>query len=138
MEVNSLLVIFKFFECFSFVIERFVSCSNILIRNRVFIFVIDSKQMKQYYTEQHCVSIFCTCVWSVRKPLVFDTQDPEISGFQLRMRIKYKPELQPKMKRRENKNDILLASHQSTYVPEKHVCIQTIHECRKSKRSVVL
>ena len=33
---------------------------------------------------------------------------------------KYKTKLQPKIKRRENKNDILLASHQSTYVPEKH------------------
>ena len=32
---------------------------------------------------------------------------------------KYKTKLQPKMKRRENKSDILLASHQSTYVPEK-------------------
>ena len=29
-------------------------------------------------TEQHCVSIFFTRLWSVRKPLLFDTQNPGI------------------------------------------------------------
>ena len=32
-------------------------------------------------TEQHYVSIFFTRLWSVRKPLLFDTQNPGISGF---------------------------------------------------------
>ena len=48
-------------------------------------------------TEQHYVSIFCTRVWSVGKPLVFDTQNPEISGFQLRMRINTKPNCNQKL-----------------------------------------
>ena len=32
-------------------------------------------------TEQHYVSIFFIRLWSVRKPLLFDTQNPGISGF---------------------------------------------------------
>ena len=37
-------------------------------------------------TEQHYVSIFGTRVWSIGKPLIFDTENPEILGFQLCMR----------------------------------------------------
>ena len=32
-------------------------------------------------TEQHRVSIFFTRLWSVRKPLLFHTRNPGISGF---------------------------------------------------------
>ena len=35
----------------------------------------------KFVTEQHYVSIFFTHLWSVRKPLLFDTQNPRISGF---------------------------------------------------------
>ena len=56
-------------------------------------------------TEQRCVSIFFTCVWSVGKPLIFHAQNPEISGFQLRIHIITKPD---QMKRRESKTEIFV------------------------------
>ena len=71
-------------------------------------------------TEQHYVSIFCTCVWSVSKPLIFDTENREISGFQLRMRINTKSNCKQKWSEERIEMTFLLASHQSTYVPEKH------------------
>ena len=51
---------------------------------------------------EHCVSIFCTRVWSVGKPLFLIT---ESSNFRISTAhaYKYKTKLQPKMKRRENK-----------------------------------
>ena len=45
-------------------------------------------------TEQHYVSIFFTRLWSVRKPLLFDTQNPEISGFSTAHAYKYKTKRQ--------------------------------------------
>ena len=48
-------------------------------------------------TEQHYVSIFFTRLWSVGKPRLFDTENPEISGFQLRMRINTKPNCNQKL-----------------------------------------
>ena len=45
-------------------------------------------------TEQHYVSIFFTRLWSVRKPLLFDTQNPRISGFSAAHTYKYKTERQ--------------------------------------------
>ena len=50
-------------------------------------------------TEQHYVSIFFTRLWSVRKPLPFDTQNPEISGFSTAHGYKYKTKRQANMKR---------------------------------------
>ena len=64
--------------------------------------------------QNNTISIFCTRIWSVSKPLIYHTQNLEITHA-----YKYKTKLQPKMKRRENKNDILVC-HQFTYVPEKH------------------
>ena len=58
-------------------------------------------------TEQHYVSIFFTRLWSVRKPLLFDTQTPEISGFSTAHAYKYKTKRHEKMKRRQ-KNDIFV------------------------------
>ena len=57
-------------------------------------------------TEQRYVSIFFTRLWSVRKPLLFDTQNPEISGFSTAHAYKYK--WQAKVKRRQQKNDIFV------------------------------
>ena len=57
-------------------------------------------------TEQHYVSIFFTCLCSVRKPLLFDTQNPEISGFSTAHAYKYKTKWLAKMKRRRQKSDI--------------------------------
>ena len=50
-------------------------------------------------TEQYYVSIFFTRLWSVRKPLLFDTQNPGISGFSTAHAYKYKTKRQAKMKR---------------------------------------
>ena len=75
-------------------------------------------------TEQHYFSRFFSRLWSVCIPLLFDTQNPGISGFSTVHAYKYqkrqakKTKRQVKMKRRQ-RNDILLISHQSTHVPEK-------------------
>ena len=45
---------------------------------------------------------FFTRLWSVCKPLLFDTQNPEISGnFSAAHAYKYKTKQQAKMKRRQ-------------------------------------
>ena len=51
-------------------------------------------------TEQQYVSIFFTRLWSVRKrkPLLFDTQNPGISGFSTAHACKYKTKQQANMK----------------------------------------
>ena len=54
-------------------------------------------------TEQHYVSIFFTRLWSVRKPLLFDTKNPGISGFSTAHAHKYKTKRQAKMKRDSRK-----------------------------------
>ena len=62
-------------------------------------------------TEQHYVSIFFTRLWSVRKPRLFNTQNPEISGFSTAHAYKYKTKRLTKMKRGQRKmpeNDIFV------------------------------
>ena len=71
-------------------------------------------------TEQHYVSIFFTRIWSVCKPLLFDTQNPEISGFSTAHAYKYKTKRQAKLKRDSRKMTFLLISYQATLVLEKH------------------
>ena len=71
-------------------------------------------------TDQRYVSIFFTRLWSMRKPLLFDTQNPGISGFSTAHAYKYKTKRQAKMKRDSRKMTFLLISHQATLVLEKH------------------
>ena len=71
-------------------------------------------------TEQHYVSIFFTRLWSVRKPLLFDTQKSEISGFSTAHAYKYKSKRQAKMKRDSKKIIFLLISHKATLVLNRH------------------
>ena len=71
-------------------------------------------------TDKHYVSIFLTRLWYVRKPLLFDTQNPEISGFSTAHAYKYKTKRQTKMKQDSKKMTFLLISHQATLVLEKH------------------
>ena len=78
-------------------------------------------------TEQHYVLIFFTRLWSVCKPLLFDTQNPRISGFSTAHAYKYKTKRQAKIKRDSRKMTFLLISHQATLVLEK-VYAQTINE----------
>ena len=55
-------------------------------------------------TKQHYVSIFFTRLWSVCKPLLFDTHNPEIPGFSTAPRAyKYKNKREAKIKRRQKK-----------------------------------
>ena len=73
-------------------------------------------------TEQLYVSIFFTRLWSVRKPLLFDSQNPGISGFSTA--YKYKTKRQAKIKRdsrkiKRRKMTFLLISHLATLVLEK-------------------
>ena len=70
-------------------------------------------------TEQHCVSIFFTRLWSVRKPLLLDTQNPRFSTAHA---SKQKTKRQAKMKRDSRKMTFLLISRQATLVLEKHRC----------------
>ena len=51
----------------------------------------------------------------MRKPLLFDTQNPKISRFSTARAYKYKTKQQAKMKQRQ-KITFLSISHQSTYV----------------------
>ena len=70
-----------------------------------------SRQIFVCVTEQHYVSIFFTRLWSVRKPRLFDTQNPEISGFSTAHAYKYKTKRLAKMKRGQRKmpeNDIFV------------------------------
>ena len=77
-------------------------------------------------TEQHYASIFFTRLWSVRKPLRFDTQNPEMSGFSTADAYKYKTKRQAKMKRNSRKVTFLLISHQKqtteTLINSKKLC----------------
>ena len=57
---------------------------------------------------QHYVSIFLTRLLSVLKPLLFDTQNSEISGFSTAHAYKNKTQRQAKVKRRQQKNDIFV------------------------------
>ena len=70
-------------------------------------------------TEQHYVSIFFTRLWSVRKPLLFDTQNPGISGFSTAHAYKYKTKRQAKMKRDRRKMTFVDKSP-ATLVLENH------------------
>ena len=69
-------------------------------------------------TEHHYV--FSTRVYGLYDlPCFSETQNPRISGFQSRMRVKTKQN--EKQKAETRKTIILLISHQSTfYIPEKH------------------
>ena len=69
---------------------RFInySCCLFTVRNyfphfsRLYIFLVGG-------TEQHYVSIFFTCFWSVHKPRLFDTE--KFQDSQQRMRLNTKP-----------------------------------------------
>ena len=77
---------------------------------------------------------------------VFDTQNPEISGFSTAHAYKYKTKRQAKMKRDSRKMTFLLISHQATLalkmhrfrVKRKMKKKWKMKKWRKSKRSVVL
>ena len=59
-------------------------------------------------------------VFAVRKPLLFDTQNPGIPGFSTAHAYKYKTKRQAKMKRDSRKMTFFMISHQATLVLEKH------------------
>ena len=63
--------------------------------------------------------MFFTCLWSVYKPLLFDTQNPKMSRFSTAHAYKYKTKQQATMKQRQRKMTFLLISHQSICIPEK-------------------
>ena len=72
-------------------------------------------------TEQQYVLIFFTRLWSVGKPLLFDTQNPRIPGFLIAHAYKYKTKRQAKMKKKDSrKMTFLLISHQATLALEKY------------------
>ena len=72
-------------------------------------------------TEQQYVLIFFTRLWSVGKPLLFDTQNPRIPGFLIAHAYKYKTKRQAKMKKKDSRKMIfLLISHQATLALEKY------------------
>ena len=54
-------------------------------------------------TEQHYVSIFFTRLWSVRRALISDTPNPEISGFSTAYAYNYKTKRHAKMKQDREK-----------------------------------
>ena len=68
-------------------------------------------------TEQH----FFNRLWSVRKALIFDTQNPGISEFWTAHAYKYKTKRQAKMKRDSRKIKFLLISHKATLALEKNM-----------------
>ena len=56
-----------------------------------------------------CVSaLLFDGLWSVRKSLLLDTQNPEIAGFSTAHAYKYKTKWQAKMQRKQQKNDIFV------------------------------
>ena len=59
-------------------------------------------------TEQHYVSRFFTSLWSVRKPLPFDIQNPESPGFSTEHVYKYKTKRPAKNEAKTEKNDIFV------------------------------
>ena len=82
---------------------------------------LDINSIFVWVTEQHYVSIFFTHLWSVRNPLLFDTQNPGISEFSTAHAYKYKTKRQAKMKQKQQKKmTFLLISHQATLVLNKH------------------
>ena len=90
--------------------------------NRILSMIIELKRGAPTFcvTEKHYVSISFTRLWSVRKPLLFDTQNPGILGFQTAHAYKYKTKWQAKMKRNSRKMTFLLIYHHATLVLEKH------------------
>ena len=68
---------------------------------------------------EHYVPIFSTRLWSVRKPMLFDTQNAGILGFSTAHAYKYKTKRQAKNKRDSRKTTFLLISHQATLVQYK-------------------
>ena len=76
-------------------------------------------------------------VCAVRKPLLFDTQNPRILGFSTAHAYKYKTKRQAEIKRDSRKMTFLLISHQASLVLEKH---RFAHRPQTSKenRDVVL
>ena len=71
--------VFVMFQTFCKQTNRNIGALEIRnIRNRQFIVCV---------TEQHYVSIFFTRLWSVRKSLLFDTQNPERSVVLLRRQV---------------------------------------------------
>ena len=72
----------------------------------------DVRQTLVCVTEQNYVLMFFTRLWSVRKPLLFDTQNPEISEFSTAHAYKYKTKRQAEM-------TFLAISHQATLVTRK-------------------
>ena len=89
-------------------------------------------------TEQCYNSIFLTRFWYVQTALISETQNPEISGFQLRMRINTKPNDKQKWsEERINWYFCWLVTSLPMYL--KGIAVrQTINKWRKSKRAVVL
>ena len=56
--------------------------------------------------------MFFTCLWSVYKPLLFDTQNPKMSRFSTAHAHKYKTKQQATMKERQRKMTFLLISQE--------------------------
>ena len=78
-------------------------------------------------TEQHYLSIISTRLWSVRKFLHFDTQNPEISGLSTaHASYKYKIKRQAKMERGQRQWQV---TSLLMYL-KAEVCAQTINEWR--------
>ena len=111
-------VLLVFFLLFSFE-GFFVSFKFCLLLISGIIISCWSRMWLVCVTEQHYVSTFFTRLWRVHKPLLFDTQNPEISGFSTAHAYKYKTKRQAKMKRRHRKMTFVLISHQSTHLSGK-------------------
>ena len=65
-------------------------------------------------------SIIFTQLWSVPISLISATQNPEISGVQLSICINTKPRGKQKWRNEKDAMILLLISHQTLYVHEKH------------------
>ena len=76
-------------------------------------------------TEQHYVSIFFTRLWSVRKPLLFDIQNPGISGFSTVHAYKYKPNGKQKGSEYRRKITFFLISDTSLPIYLKSINLHT-------------
>ena len=84
---------------------------------------------------------FFTCLWSVCKALLFDTQNPQISGFSTAHAYKYETKRQAKKKHRQKRSIDKKKRHFCWLVTmylKSEQCTQTINEWRKSKLSVFL
>ena len=93
--------------------------SNYLCNRTTIYFVFFYIIVTNCVTKQHYVSIFFTRLWSVRKPLLFDTHNPGISGFSTAHAYKYKTKWQAKMKRdgrkMKKKNEKCLHLYNKSY-----------------------